>query len=293
MSQVKIQGNASGTGTFTIAAPNSNTDRTLTLPDNTGSIVLNEGSGTFKIDSAGNVGVGTASPNSAAFGRAIEVSSATSAASIVTSGANSYSWAVSSAEDAFRLFDGTTERLRIDASGNLLVGTTSGTGYRLVVNGTNGVHSTATANQSATYEGVYTGTGTGYFGYWRYGTGVVGSITSTGSTTAYNTSSDYRLKENVQPMQDALAVVEQLNPVTYTWKADGSAGQGFIAHELQAVVPDCVTGEKDAVDEDGNPMYQGVDTSFLVATLTKAIQELKAELDAAKARIAALEGATE
>ena len=87
------------------------------------------------------------------------------------------------------------------------------------------------------------------------------------------------------------------------WKSDGSAGQGFIAHELQAVVPDCVSGEKDAVelvdikDEEGNvigqeekPIYQGIDTSFLVATLTAAIQELKAELDATKAEVQALKG---
>jgi hypothetical protein len=114
--------------------------------------------------------------------------------------------------------------------------------------------------------------------------GNVGSLTTSGSSTAYNTSSDYRLKENVQPMQDALAKIAQLNPVTYTWKADGSDGQGFIAHELQAVVPDCVSGEKDAVDAEGNPQYQGVDTSFLVATLVKAVQELTA-------RIAALEAA--
>ena len=84
-------------------------------------------------------------------------------------------------------------------------------------------------------------------------------------------------------MTGALAKVAQLKPVTYKWKSDGSAGQGFIAHELQAVVPDCVTGEKDAVDENGKPKYQGVDTSFLVATLTAAIQELKAEFDAYKA----------
>ena len=84
-------------------------------------------------------------------------------------------------------------------------------------------------------------------------------------------------------MTGALAIVAQLKPVTYKWKVDGSDGQGFIAHELQAVVPDCVSGEKDAIDADGKPKYQGVDTSFLVATLTAAIQELKAEFDAYKA----------
>ena len=84
-------------------------------------------------------------------------------------------------------------------------------------------------------------------------------------------------------MKNALETVAQLKPVTYNWKSNGSAGQGFIAHELQAVVPDCVTGEKDAVDADGNPEYQGVDTSFLVATVVAALQELKAEFDAYKA----------
>jgi len=71
--------------------------------------------------------------------------------------------------------------------------------------------------------------------------------------------------------------------VTYKWKSDGADAEGFIAHELAEVCPHAVTGEKDAVDEDGNPRYQGIDVSFLVATLTAAIQELKAEFDAYKA----------
>jgi hypothetical protein len=77
--------------------------------------------------------------------------------------------------------------------------------------------------------------------------------------------------------------VAALNPCTYKWKADGCEGQGFIAHELQDVCPDAVTGEKDAVNEDGSIKAQAIDTSFLVATLTAAIQELKAEFDAYKA----------
>lgn len=110
----------------------------------------------------------------------------------------------------------------------------------------------------------------------------VGSITSNGSNTTYNTVSDYRLKKNISPMTGALDKIQKLNPVTYTWKNTGIESQGFIAHELQEIVPDCVTGEKDAVDENGEPKYQGIDTSFLVATLVKAIQELKAEVDALK-----------
>jgi len=115
------------------------------------------------------------------------------------------------------------------------------------------------------------------------GSAIVGSISFTGSTTTYSTSSDYRLKENVTPMTGALAKVAQLKPVTYKWKSDGLEGEGFIAHELAEVCPHAVVGEKDALDENGDPDYQGIDTSFLVATLTAAIQELKAEFDAYKA----------
>jgi hypothetical protein len=106
-----------------------------------------------------------------------------------------------------------------------------------------------------------------------------GSITHGGNTsTSYNTSSDYRMKENVQPMTSALSKVALLKPVTYKWKQEfgGKDSQGFIAHELQEVFPEAVVWEKDAIDEKGDPKYQGVDTSFLVATLTAAIQELKA-----------------
>lgn len=113
----------------------------------------------------------------------------------------------------------------------------------------------------------------------------VGGINVTSTTTSYSTSSDYRLKTNVQPMTDAVAKVKALKPVTYTWKKDGSAGQGFIAHELQAVFPDAVTGEKDAVDANGTPKYQGVDTSFLVGALTAALQEALARIEALEAKV--------
>jgi hypothetical protein len=112
----------------------------------------------------------------------------------------------------------------------------------------------------------------------------VGRISINATTVSYTSLSDYRLKENVRPMTGALSKVALLKPVTYKWKTDGSDGQGFIAHELAEVVPDCVTGKKDALDETGKPSYQGVDTSFLVATLVAAIQELKAEVDLLKAK---------
>jgi len=148
---------------------------------------------------------------------------------------------------------------------------------------------------------VLRGTGTTFNGnpivFLNSSNAVSGYISQTATTVSYNTSSDYRLKEDVQPMAGALAKVQALKPVTYKWKATGESTNGFVAHELAQVIPDCVVGEKDAVetytDEDGNeatrPVYQGIDTSFLVATLTAAIQEQQALITALTTRITALE----
>jgi hypothetical protein len=190
------------------------------------------------------------------------------------------------------------ERARIDSSGNLLVGTTSTSGVQLATAGglvTNGIEnfwlSRSAGGGSTMNVGRTSGAGTGTLVEWTYNGATRGTVTTNGTTVAYNTSSDYRLKNTIAPMTGALAKVALLKPVTYKWNVDDSESQGFIAHELQAVVPECVTGEKDAVDADGNPVYQGIDTSFLVATLTAALQELKAELDATKAEVALLKGA--
>lgn len=119
--------------------------------------------------------------------------------------------------------------------------------------------------------------------------GTSGSINQQQNSVSYLTTSDYRLKNSITPITGALAKVTLLKPCTYKWNSDNSDGQGFIAHELQAVVPDCVAGEKDALNENGDIKPQGVDPSKLVATLTAAIQELKALVDTQTARITALE----
>jgi hypothetical protein len=180
---------------------------------------------------------------------------------------------------------GGSERMRIDSSGNLLVNRTSNLG-----DGKLGLAYNQSDNRGITLQNT-NATNTGnYVGFYNSSGTLQGTIAQTNSsTTAYNTSSDYRLKENIAPMTGALATVSALKPVTYKWKSDGSDGQGFIAHELQTIVPDCVTGDKDAVDAEGNPQYQGIDTSFLVATLTAAIQELNAKVEAQAAKIAELE----
>jgi hypothetical protein len=113
--------------------------------------------------------------------------------------------------------------------------------------------------------------------------GSVGNISTSASATAYNTSSDYRLKENVVPMEGALDKVAQLKPSTFNFIADADTTvDGFLAHEVAEIVPNAVSGEKDAVDEEGNPMYQGIDHSKLVPILVGAIQELKAEIEQLK-----------
>jgi len=177
------------------------------------------------------------------------------------------------------------ESARIDSSGDLQYGRTGGTAAGVVVFGQTSTPGYGRINFYKTLSG--TGTACEF----NYNGSGVGSIQYTNTATSYNTSSDHRLKEDIQPMTGALAKVAALKPVTYKWKADGSDGQGFIAHELQAVVPECVTGEKDAVDADGKPIYQGIDTSFLVATLTAAIQEQQAIIEQLKADVAALTGA--
>jgi hypothetical protein len=118
---------------------------------------------------------------------------------------------------------------------------------------------------------------------------VAGAIQHTGTTTVnYSTSSDYRLKENVVPLTGAAARVNQLKPSQFNFITDpGKTVDGFLAHEAQVVVPECVTGTKDEVDADGNPVYQGIDQSKLVPLLTAALQEALAEIESLKARLTA------
>lgn len=256
------------------------------------------------VTSAGNVGIGTSSPTSYS-SKFIEVSNATSAGLKLTAGTSGLSLGAdmsyiasdkslrigtyeSTAYVQFRTQD--TERARIDSSGNLLLNMTDTNPAGNNVTGQafrkDGLSSVSRDDNPCFFFNRSVSNGN-LLQFYRQGT-LVGSVSVTTTATAYNTSSDYRLKENIQPMVGALDKVSQLKPVTYDWKSGGSS-QGFIAHELQAVVPDCVTGEKDAIDEEGKPVYQGIDTSFLVATLTAAIQEQQAIITDLKARIETLE----
>lgn len=316
---IAITGNAATATSTSFATTSAN----VTASGSNSITMTTNSAARMTINSSGNVGIGTASPQrrlhiigpsgsagsipsgSAQAGIWIENAINTSLTFVVPSGQSSTVTGInpgaSTAYAAYGMNDnvnnpfiyfgvgpgGAPERARINNSGNMLIGAAAEPGNpgRLNVSNTPGLYCVRTmaADQGGTYFHAA-------FGLTTSST-VVGSIVSSTTSTSYVTSSDYRLKENIAPMQNALDTVAKLKPVTYTWKSNGEDGQGFIAHELQEVIPDAVTGDKDAVDEDGNPTYQGVDTSYLVATLTKAIQELKAELDATKAEIAELKAA--
>jgi hypothetical protein len=202
-------------------------------------------------------------------------------------------WNIDNYSGNLRAYYNATEYWRTDSSGNLWVRTTGSVEPYNATTGAFAKIGDANYPVCTTAPGLNVilnrNTSTGQIQEFKYNGTAVGNVSVTGSTTAYNTSSDYRLKENIQPMTGALATVAQLNPVIYNWKSDGSDGQGFIAHELQAVVPDCVTGEKDAVDADGKPVYQGVDTSFLVATLVSALQEQQDLIQTLQTQVAQLQ----
>jgi len=266
------------------------------------------GSERLRIDSSGNVGIGTSSPSqklvvNSSSGSVVALIQAPAAASAFLGLLGNGSSFLSGDFNIFH--DGTqagltmranlpmtfatnnTERLRIDSSGVLCIGTTnplpgySNNTYGVALQGdgtscfSKGGNITTVINNGASSQ-----TLTQY----NYQGNYVGQVVLNGTTgVLYQTASDYRLKHDVQPLTSGLATIASLKPTTYKWNADNSYGEGFIAHELQAVIPQAVSGEKDAVNENGSIKPQGVDYSKIVVHLVAAIQELSA-------KVAVLEG---
>ena len=180
---------------------------------------------------------------------------------------------------------GGTERMRINSSGEILIGTTSapsaGSGGSAFKVDSNGRRNLFLSTSSSNNQGLI---------YFLNPNGEVGSITTNGSATAYNTSSDYRLKENVSNISDGITRVKQLAPKRFNFIADADTTlDGFLAHEAQTVVPEAVTGKKDDVDDDGNAVMQGIDQAKLVPLLTAALQEAIAKIETLETKVAALE----
>jgi len=232
------------------------------------------------IDSSENVGIGTTSPSH------ILHTSGTGQTAKFESSNNAYQVELNYSNNTSRAFIGSfsngivfapssaTEAMRINSNDNLLVGTTDDRGRITVHRNTNGA-----ANPTVYFSN---DGGSGVFASFGNTSGtVIGTITRSGSSTAYNTSSDHRLKENVTADWDATTRLKQLNPVRFNFIADADTTvDGFLAHEVQSVVPEAISGTHNEVDDDGNPVYQGIDQSKLVPLLVKTIQELEARITA-------------
>ena len=256
------------------------------------------------VDANQNVGIGTSSPSGAA-GTTLAINGSSGQSRLAlkntsTGDASGDGFQLSVGTDGsvgieqrennyMALYTNATERMRIDASGNLLMGTTSvfsGSGIVPLVTINKSAGSGLGINSIGSNEvGLATrpsATHNYYAGFFlnNAGTGI-GNITVGTSSTAYNTSSDHRLKENVTADWDATTRLKQLNPVRFNFIADADTTvDGFLAHEVQSVVPEAISGTHNEVDNDGNPVYQGIDQSKLVPLLVKTIQELEARIEA-------------
>jgi len=235
----------------------------------------------LRITHTGQVGIGTTSPSSV-----LHLKTASSP-KLILDNSDSATAAIidtwwTGTPLAFNI--GTTERARIDGSGRLLVGTStvpsaSSFGSALAPDATG----------SALYNSRNTTSGTNHCLFYNPN-GLVGRIQTSGTSTSYLTTSDYRLKENIVPVADGIARLQQLKPCQFNFTADlDTIVDGFIAHEVQIVVPEAISGEKDAIDDEGNPEYQGIDQSKLVPLLTAALQEAVAKIETLEAKVAALE----
>jgi hypothetical protein len=259
------------------------------------------GTTAITVDTSQNVGIGTTSPssynlnayklvigsNSAVTG--MTLASGTSAAGNIffargTSGADAYDGYVQYSQASQYMAFGTnggSERMRIDSSGNLLVGESTATGTPL-----RGMQVLINSGQTAVVMGHVTGTpsATQYLGF-NFNGSLIGSITQSGTTAVlYNTTSDYRLKTVVGAVTGQGARIDALKPIDYQWKESNEQARGFLAHEFQEVYPSSVSGNKDAIDKDGKPAYQSMQ-----ASTSEVIADLVAELQSLRARVAQLE----
>ena len=171
------------------------------------------------------------------------------------------------------------ENMRIDSEGSLLLGVTAQIASN---NSVLHIDADAVATSAGSLMSSCAATSEVYHVHFRNGNGGVGGINTSGTATAYVTSSDYRLKENVDYTWDATTRLKQLKPARFNFISDdtNTLVDGFIAHEVSSIVPEAITGAKDAVDADNNPEYQGIDQSKLVPLLVKTIQELEARITA-------------
>jgi len=268
---------------------------TAVLSESGGTVTLtadeaNVGSNALVVDSSGNVGIGVSPAerlsirNSTGNGTLdIKTGTVTADSVRIQSGGSVTNYLEYRGYLGHVWFNDTTERMRIDSSGRVLVTpSTTVSGYGIRTTGERYYSRYALELEDTDQYTQYAGL---LVKFKRNGSDV-GTIQTTGSSTAYNTSSDYRLKENITEITDGISRVKQLNPSRFNFIVDPDRTvDGFIAHEVQGIVPEAITGEKDAVNEDGSINPQGIDQSKLVPLLTAALQESIALIESQQSQI--------
>jgi hypothetical protein len=180
-----------------------------------------------------------------------------------------------------------TERMRVDSAGTVLIGATSFPGAGTSTTGVGfGTSGSISVHRSLATPCFFGRSNDGEVIALYSGTTQRGTVSISGATTTYGSVSDYRLKENIAPISGAASKVSQLKPSKFNFiEFPEQTVDGFIAHEVQEVVPEAVIGSKDAIDEDGKPIYQSIDQSKLVPLLTAALQEALAKIETLEQRL--------
>ena len=257
------------------------------------------------IDSSGNVGIGTTSPS-----QMLTLSNGTFAINGTSSFTSNVEIGRVGGANNMGFATGDTERMRIDSDGRVMFSEMAYSSYP-----TN--NASIKIGRGSDVNMIVVGYGTSHtcVQFKHNGNNVVGSIVTSATATTYNTSSDYRLKENVANISDGITRVKQLSPKRFNFIVDADKTvDGFLAHEAATVVPEAVTGTKDGLevwtekeknelpdgvsvgdnklDDDGNtiPLMQGIDQAKLVPLLTAALQEAIAKIETLETKVAALEG---
>jgi hypothetical protein len=292
--RVERASQATGQVGLQIGGGTSSTDWLMYVPASSNTLTWFGNSATLmSLDTSGNLGIGTSSPgyrlqvtNTAASNFVSVVSVNTGTAGLLLGDTDSATVGrveYENLNNAMTFYTNGSERARIDSSGNLLVGTTSTSPASSNVAGfavNNSGYISLTGNGTSAID--CNRTNDGIIQAFRQGGTLVGSVSVTTLLTSYNTTSDYRLKEFIAPVTGAGERIDALNPVEFDWKSDGSRARGFFAHEFQQVYANSVTGTKDAVDEDGKPVYQAMQasTSEVIADLVAEIKSLRVRLNA-------------
>jgi hypothetical protein len=276
-------------GTTVIPTINSGTSTALTLQSN--------GTTAITVDTSQNVGIGTSSPNakfviSNAGVQNIEFGySAGLAANFMQSINRSTGGDVDMAyflinTGVHKFYTASTERMRIDSSGNVLIGTTSASTY--AAGGKFYSLPTGTTNATGITTGCWSTTGNAINFFSGVGTGAAyaGAISLNGSVTLYTSASDRRLKSNITPITgvESGPIIDALKPCSFTMNSNGSIEKGFIADEFQTVISGAVFGEPNQVDKEGNAVYQAIDSAS-----PEVIAYLVAEIQSLRKRVAQLE----